>query len=112
MDMKLKKIFEWTLCLVLLLPSLVACNDEKDVEPEPEIEQPNDPNTFTGTTGSLKWELKIGVLTVSGIGEMPNYKTGNTLDRPWSWAENEITSVVIGEGITNIGGHAFFMDVT
>ena len=91
----------------MLLPSLAACNDEKDVEPEPEIEQPNDPNTFTGTTGSLKWELKNGVLTVSGIGAMPNYKTGNTLDRPWSWARDEITSVVIGEGITNIGGHAF-----
>jgi hypothetical protein len=62
----------------------------------------------SGETGSLKWVLKNGTLTISGQGEMPNYnyKSGYKSDPPWSDYPN-ISSVVIEEGVTTIGDDAF-----
>ena len=48
------------------------------------------------------WTLENGVLTISGTGKMPNY-----VDAPWKRSAREIRSIVIGDGITSIGGKAF-----
>ena len=51
------------------------------------------------------WAYEDGVLTVSGRGKIKNFSAGVT---PWSHLANEITKVVIGEGITYIGSSAFY----
>ena len=50
------------------------------------------------------WELSVtGVLTISGIGNMMD-----NANKQWSSYEDNITSVVIEDGITNIGSFAFY----
>ena len=53
------------------------------------------------STGSVVWTLEGGVLTVSGRGTMEGG------DRPWYDRREEITSIVIQEGITGIWSGAF-----
>ena len=53
-----------------------------------------------GTCGeNLIWELKDGILTISGTGEMTQ--------APWLDQKHQITEVVIEEGVTNICEGAF-----
>ncbi len=61
-----------------------------------------------GTCGdNLTWVLNKNtcVLTISGSGEMYNYRTQSI---PWESYNSYITYIVIEEGVTNIGGSAFF----
>lgn len=60
-----------------------------------------------GDGSNLTWSLSGGVLTISGAGAMKDWEFyGNNVS---PWCENEqITSVVIGEGVTTIGDNAFF----
>ena len=57
----------------------------------------------SGTTGDCTWTLDDeGVLTISGNGDMENYPHGSV--SPWG---QEITEVVIQNGVTSIGVWAF-----
>ena len=63
-------------------------------------------NTFSGFAGRLEWTLDklTGVLTITGSGIMPPFKTS----RPsWEPYYRLIRSVVIGEGITSVSENAF-----
>ena len=65
--------------------------------------------TGSGTCGeNLTWTFNeaTGTLTISGTGDMRNYKP--TTAMPWAEYLSEITSVVIEEGITSIGDYAFY----
>lgn len=54
----------------------------------------------------LTWVLDdAGVLTISGSGEMEDYKSGSIT--PWYSYRNDITTVIIEEGVTSVGNHAF-----
>ena len=53
---------------------------------------------------NLTWKFEDGVLTISGEGDMYNYGWNNT---PWKDLREEITSVVIENGVTSIGDLAF-----
>lgn len=56
----------------------------------------------TGFCGdSVQWSLSEGVLTITGSGQMQNFHKGK---RPW---RGTIKSVIIEEGVTNIGSRAF-----
>lgn len=56
----------------------------------------------TGFCGdSVQWSLSEGVLTITGSGQMQNFHKGK---RPW---RGNIKSVIIEEGVTNIGSRAF-----
>jgi len=63
-----------------------------------------------GTTGQLTWQLTGTVpnytLTISGVGEMPNYNGWN--DVPWYEYRKSIITIVIENGVTNIGDRAFY----
>lgn len=61
----------------------------------------------SGTCGeNLTWSLNSeGELRISGAGPMPDY--GNYNGTPWYPHREEITSVVIGEGITRVGSRSF-----
>jgi len=64
--------------------------------------------TASGTCGAdgdnLTWTLCEGVLTISGTGAMANYLA---LNMPWKYFITSITSVIISDGVTTIGSHAF-----
>ena len=62
---------------------------------------------ISGTCGNnLKWALdeSTGTLIISGTGAMYNYKYKN---RPWKDYEDSVKAVVIKNGVTTIGEHAF-----
>ena len=55
---------------------------------------------------SATWSFTDGVLTISGTGAMTDYASVN--DAPWSeYLAEDITSIVVEEGITSIGTNAF-----
>lgn len=68
--------------------------------------------TKGGTCGkygdNLTWELRDGVLTISGEGEMADYEFNSS---SWSynqpWWEEDFTKVVVNEGVTSLGNSAF-----
>ncbi len=62
----------------------------------------------TTPAGSAKtpWTLVDGVLTITGKGPMENFAHGDT--KHWLAGKNDITRVVISEGITTIGESAFY----
>lgn len=62
------------------------------------LPQPGDPlEGYCGDTA--KWSLKNGVLTITGSGAIVN--------KPWSLYSEQITSVVVDNGITSVGYGAF-----
>ncbi|MBR0303530.1 MAG: leucine-rich repeat protein [Clostridia bacterium] len=69
-------------------------------------------STF-GTCGeSLTWTLEGGVLSISGAGDMYDYSfveesDGFVTDAPWREYRDEVTSLVIEEGVASVGTEAF-----
>ena len=63
------------------------------------------PASVDWVEGDWDWELENGVLTVSGRGNTAAY--GELDEQPWTAQREEITRVVIEEGITGIGDYAF-----
>lgn len=60
----------------------------------------------SGTCGkNLTWTLKDGVLTISGKGDMTDWKDGSP---SWDSYSSDIKSVVIEDGVTSIGDYAFY----
>ena len=58
-------------------------------------------------TDTITWKLDIlGVLTVSGTGEMPDWDNETTFV-PWNDYKDKILEVVIESGVTSIGQNAF-----
>lgn len=56
----------------------------------------------------INWTLDdMGVLTVSGSGKMPDYSCGKNPVAPWEDRKDAIESLVIEDGITEIGINAF-----
>lgn len=63
------------------------------------------PDIYSGRCGdSLSWTLEDGTLSITGNGDMYDYSI-ETL--PWYSLISDINNVVIGEGVTSIGNHAF-----
>ncbi len=56
--------------------------------------------------GAMHWSISAdGVLTISGTGDTPDY--GNGSNAPWYAYRNQISSIVVEEGITGLGNYAF-----
>ena len=53
------------------------------------------------------WEFNDGALYIGGTGAMPDFTDRDPHEAPWIERKNEITSVDIGSGVTNIGDYAF-----
>ena len=61
----------------------------------------------SGTCGQdVAWTLETGVLTISGSGMMANYSEQNPA--PWSKFADQITAVVVKQGVQSVGALAFF----
>ena len=54
----------------------------------------------------VTWNLENGVLTISGKGAMDSY--GKAASQPWYQNRAKVTSVIIEDGITEIGNFAFY----
>lgn len=52
---------------------------------------------------TFSWELNDGVLIIHGNGNMPNYSSDNLPE----WCGDAVKKVIITDGITSIGDHAF-----
>lgn len=91
-----KRILSWILAVCLVCSMLPMGVSAADV-------------VANGTCGeNLVWRLdEDGVLTVSGSGDMDNYTNGG----PWSPYHNEITKIIIENGVTSIGEAAFYGQV-
>ena len=57
---------------------------------------------------NLTWELTDGVLTISGTGAMTDYSSSSSSRAQWYSNRSSIKSVVIEDGVTNIGDYAFY----
>ena len=76
--------------------------------------EPQAAEVATGTVGTLTWRLTAdGTLTVSGSGAIPDYykiggsESPTTADRPWQDRKDDITRLVVENGVTRIGHRAF-----
>lgn len=58
-----------------------------------------------GTWKKGAWSLHDGVLTVTGSGAIPNF--ADAFSAPWAQYSEEVTKLVIGDGITTVGARAF-----
>ncbi|MBQ3196126.1 MAG: leucine-rich repeat protein [Clostridia bacterium] len=59
----------------------------------------------SGNFGNLSWRIDGGVLTVSGNGAMEDFNVFEL--GQWHAYSDSVTSVVVEEGVTSIGGFAF-----
>ena len=74
-----------TLCMVLAVPVSAA---------------------ESGSCGeNLRWSFDNGTLTISGTDAMANYDTPE--DRPWHHLAEQVTAIVLDEGVTTVGSFAF-----
>ncbi len=90
----------------------------RDGEAAPGETQPQGPADGAQEPAELSWTLEDGVLTVSGAGPMEDYGTTDVQNAQGEWARlstapwgamgDDITSVVIGEGVTSVGKFAFY----
>lgn len=67
---------------------------------------------ISGNAGTLMWTLNDGALTISGNGKMPDYAILEDEDSenplpPWYSHNSNITTVMIENGVENIGEYAF-----
>jgi hypothetical protein len=58
-----------------------------------------------GATGGLTWTLCGGTLTIDGTGAMDDF--ANYTLQPWALNRDDITDIIIEEGVTSIGDFAF-----
>ena len=62
----------------------------------------------SGTCGeNATWSLANGVLTISGTGDMANYSDTGDNTAPWTEYREDITTVIIEDGVTGIGDYSF-----
>lgn len=73
----------------------------EESEEEPVLAQAS-----SGSCGTnLKWSFSGGKLTITGSGAMTNYSS--SAPAPWNSLKADITSIVVGDGVTVVGRHAF-----
>jgi|GEM_PF-6480454 len=88
-----KRVIAVLLCAVMLIGLL----PQFTVNAEATAIQISDTNIY--------WEITGNTLTISGTGVMPNYT--HYSQQPWHTARSKITSVVIQDGVTEVGVSAF-----
>lgn len=65
------------------------------------------PSVLSGTCGeNITWKLEDGVLTLTGTGETYSYAKGD--GSPFYAYKDQITKIVVGEGIEGLRNHIFY----
>ena len=88
-------------------PAEAPADDTTDEETPADGETAQNSTVASGECGdNLAWTLDDqGTLTVSGTGPIPSYDYRST---PWYDYRNQVTAVIIENGVTAIGSNAFF----
>ena len=96
-DYKMRALVSWVITAALLL-GMVTYGP---------VDAYADDHATSGKCGDwLEWSYENGTLSISGRGDMYNYQS--ELDgAPWENYKNEITSLVLNQGVTSIGSSAF-----
>lgn len=92
MKRKISILVLLALLMTCLLPVYAA--EDEDVSGE---------GDGAGCGAHLGWYFEEGTLTVFGEGEMYDFDNG----APWADFRDEITKVVLKDGVTTVGAHAF-----
>lgn len=99
-----------SLCLLVgLLPTVALAAEEGTKENPWNISADGDENNVTAylERNNADEENPTYTLTISGAGAMANYWIGTPyVAPPWNIVMKKITSVVVGEGVTNVGAKA------
>ncbi|MBR0161136.1 MAG: leucine-rich repeat protein [Oscillospiraceae bacterium] len=101
-----KQIIKTLIVLIIIVISLFALSFSASAEGTAELME-----TYTGTCGdNLTWTLdtSTGVLTISGTGEMDDWYMGGVPEWVSCGYTDRITEIVIHQGVTSIGGQAFY----
>lgn len=105
--------------ILIMVLSMAACGSSSGDRPgkttEPQTEPTvNELEQIRGQLADVQWTLEDGVLTISGVGAMPDYVMRSAdndiemeVESPWFDRRLEIESLVIEEGITYVGAWAF-----
>lgn len=103
----------------VLVFALSACGSAPKNKPEESHKATTEPTVneleqIQSQLADVQWTLEDGVLTISGMGAMPDYDMHSAnneiemeVESPWFDRRLEIRSIVIGEGITYVGAWAF-----
>ena len=67
---------------------------------------PTEGNCGATENDDVHWNYASGVLTISGTGAMADYRADYNLP-PWNGWKQNITKIVINDGVTRIGEYAF-----
>ncbi len=96
-----KRIFSALICIAMIISVIPAISVSA--------------TTYSGTCGKyVTWSLDTGtgILTISGTGPMSSYFENGDGDTsnlaPWYKYRTRITSIVISNGVTDIGWYAFY----
>ena len=96
--------WKYVLAILIALVSASAFVSLSDSE----VSDADDPEEDTATSVSgvtYRFDPDTGTLTVSGVGDMADYSYGTA---PWYPYRYQIRSIVIEDGVTSVGGCAFF----
>ena len=63
---------------------------------------------WSGKRGALEWSLRGGVLTVSGVTELPDFAASAIGAAPWSPMGSTVEKLVISGDVERIGSYAFW----
>ena len=95
-----KRIFSFALAVLMVVCLLPATALAADIV---------DSGTCGGKGSNLTWRLDSdGTLTISGTGRMNDYSSGFFDGNGAPWKTKGIQTVVIENGVTSIGGYAFY----
>ncbi|MGN0149793.1 MAG: leucine-rich repeat domain-containing protein [Clostridia bacterium] len=88
----------WGLVLVMcMLAAFVPCANATEIVDSGDL------------SDSIIWTVDDkGILTISGVGDMPDYDKEITNTIPWYRYKYSITSIVVESGITAIGDYVFY----
>ncbi len=90
-----------------LAERMQAGTENSDTE-SGEIADDLDEQTIEGQVSStISWRLSAGTLYIEGTGEMPDYEYPTSEEAPWTPYREEILSIIVSEGITELGNYNF-----
>lgn len=90
------------------LEELMQADTENSDMESGEIADDLEEQTIEGqVSGTISWRLSEGTLYIEGTGEMPNYEYPTSEKAPWTPYREEILSIIVSEGITELGNYNF-----
>ena len=95
----MKKYFLFALVALVCVSAYVISEDSE------EVQATSDTSGSCGNDLTYTFDIRTGVLTISGSGAMQDYK--DWYYTPWDTYREYIRTVIIGDSVTSIGDHAF-----